>query len=113
MAQRVGRDGDAGHKGTAVERAVEVEDEVAKAVEDGAVAVSLHVLRRVRVVAYYGVGPGVDEQPGLVALPGHGVGGVLSAPVQAHNDAGLWLAAAQGADGVAQAVNGSLADTGA
>ena len=82
-AEGVGRDGQTGDKGTAVERAVEIEDEVAEAVEDGAAAVDFNVLGRVGVVADDGVGTGVNEAVGVGALGERGVERVLRAPMEA------------------------------
>ena len=110
-AEGVGRYGQTGDDGTAVERTVEVEDEIAEAVEDGAAAVDFNVLGRVGVVADDGVGTGVNEAVGVGALGERGVERVLRAPMEADENTGRGTAAAQGGDCVAQDADGRLAHT--
>ena len=66
--QTVCRDSELCHQSAPVERPVEVEDEVAETVEYGAVPVDLHVLGRVRMVPYHGIGTCIHQHTAFMAL---------------------------------------------
>lgn len=66
------RDGQLDEAGPCVEGSVLVEDEVADAVIDRFSPVGLDRLKRVAVVSYDGICPGIDQSVCLLALPGDG-----------------------------------------
>ena len=66
------RDGQLDEAGPCIEGAVLVEDEVADAVIDRFSPVGLDRLKRVAVVSYDGICPGIDQSVCLLALPGDG-----------------------------------------
>lgn len=66
------RDGQLDEAGPCIEGSVLVEDEVADAVIDRFSPVGLDRLKRVAVVSYDGICPGIDQSVCLLALPGDG-----------------------------------------
>ena len=66
------RDGQLDEAGPCIEGSVLVEDEVADAVIDRFAPVGLDRLKRVAVVSYDGICPGIDQSVCLLALPGDG-----------------------------------------
>ena len=66
------RDGQLDEAGPCIEGSVLVEDEVADAVIDRFAPVGLDRLKRVAVVSYNGICPGIDQSVCFLALPGDG-----------------------------------------
>jgi hypothetical protein len=112
MVEGVAGDEKLNDTGTGVDVGLQVEDEIANAVVDGASTIGFYGLKRMGMMTDDGVGTGIDDAVCLTALGECRFQGVFRSPVQADEDTGVGRLAAERADATAEGVEALLTDTG-
>lgn len=112
MVEGVAGDEKLNDTGTGVDVGLQVEDEIANAVVDGASTIGFYGLKRMGMMTDDGVGTGINDAVCLTALGECRLQGVFRSPVQTDEDTGVGRLAAERADATAEGVEALLTDTG-